>query len=432
MWVPLFQPLKSGNLEKRHATQFPLGELVATSQDLTGPHPKWWFMQGIPPFQVGEVARGSSIPAAELGRQIEPRSPMEVEVLSRVRTSLVIVEGAVLPGKMLGHTLLHRIGDWPHGHGHLTFINAKCSAPAHGGGASVHEVEEEAFACRRMVFSDSSLERAVGAMGLGLTYAGIEPILKVEWMPKICQVLRCLTTEPVRPPTRRVSQELAMMQGCGIFAGIVESWACPSGPVSRSCSTGELGSMVKSWVGGWISCWSTLLRVFFWRAIIGRCLRNLWGVRCPMAGQQVEALVVMVIPGFGWVAHMVVVPCAPGCRGVWSSASWTGGLFRCAGSCTFVYSRKHREGFFRAEPLDELHRAKLHRAKLHRAKLHSAKLHRTKLHRAKLHKAKLHRAKLHRAKLHRAKLHRAKLHRAKLHRAKLHRAKLHRAKLHRA
>ena len=78
----------------------------------------------------------------------------------------------------------------------------------------------------------------------------------------------------------------------------------------------------------------------------------------------------------------------------------------------FVYSRKHREGFFRAEPLDKLHRAKLHRAKLHRAKLHRAKLHRAKLHRAKLHRAKLHRAKLHRAKLHRAKLHRAKLHRA--------------------
>ena len=96
----------------------------------------------------------------------------------------------------------------------------------------------------------------------------------------------------------------------------------------------------------------------------------------------------------------------------------------------FWLSRKHREGFFRAEPLDKLHRAKLHRAKLHRAKLHRAKLHRAKLHRAKLHRAKLHRAKLHRAKLHRAKLHRAKLHRAKLHRAKLHRAKLHRAKLH--
>ena len=97
-----------------------------------------------------------------------------------------------------------------------------------------------------------------------------------------------------------------------------------------------------------------------------------------------------------------------------------------------VFSRKHRERFFRAEPLDKLHRAKLHRAKLHRAKLYRAKLHRVKLHRAKLHRAKLHRAKLHRAKLHRAKLHRAKLHRAKLHRAKLHRAKLHRAKWHRA
>ena len=96
---------------------------------------------------------------------------------------------------------------------------------------------------------------------------------------------------------------------------------------------------------------------------------------------------------------------------------------------SWANSRKHREGFFRAEPLDKLHRAKLHRAKLHRAKLHRAKLHRAKLHRAKLHRAKLHRTKLPRAKLHRAKLHRAKLHRAKLHRAKLHRAKLHRAKL---
>ena len=51
----------------------------------------------IPPttlFQVGEIARGSSLPAAELGRQIEPRSPaMEVEVLSRVRTSLVVGGG---------------------------------------------------------------------------------------------------------------------------------------------------------------------------------------------------------------------------------------------------------------------------------------------------------------------------------------------------
>ena len=42
----------------------------------------------------------------------------------------------------------------------------------------------------------------------------------------------------------------------------------------------------------------------------------------------------------------------------------------------FCFSRKHREGLFRAEPLDKLHRAKLHRAKLHRAKLHRAKLHR--------------------------------------------------------
>ena len=75
--------------------------------------------------------------------------------------------------------------------------------------------------------------------------------------------------------------------------------------------------------------------------------------------------------------------------------------------CISSFSQKHREGFFRAEPLDKLHRAKLHRAKLHRAKLHRAKLHRAKLHRAKLHRAKLHRAKLHRAKLHRAKLHRA-------------------------
>ena len=98
----------------------------------------------------------------------------------------------------------------------------------------------------------------------------------------------------------------------------------------------------------------------------------------------------------------------------------------------FSFSRKHREGFFRAEPLDKLHRAKLHRAKLQRAKLHRAKLHRAKLHRAKLHRAKLHRPNLHRAKWHRAKLHRAKWHRAKWHRAKLHRARWHRAKWHRA
>ncbi|CAJ1445930.1 unnamed protein product [Effrenium voratum] len=55
---------------------------------------------------------------------------------------------------------------------------------------------EEAFASWRKVCSDSSLARAVGAMGVGLTYAGIEPILEVEWMPKICQALRCLATEP--------------------------------------------------------------------------------------------------------------------------------------------------------------------------------------------------------------------------------------------
>ena len=56
-------------------------------------------------------------------------------------------------------------------------------------------------------------------------------------------------------------------------------------------------------------------------------------------------------------------------------------------------SRKHRKGFFRAEPLGNLHRAKLHSAKLHRAKLHSQ----VTLHRAKLHRAKLHRPELHRA-----------------------------------
>ena len=66
-----------------------------------------------------------------------------------------------------------------------------------------------------------------------------------------------------------------------------------------------------------------------------------------------------------------------------------------------LFSRKHREGLFRAERLDKLHRAKLHGAKLHRAKLHRAKLHRAKLHRAKLHRAKLHRARLHTAKWHR-------------------------------
>ena len=116
------------------------------------------------------------------------------------------------------------------------------------------------------------------------------------------------------------------------------------------------------------------------------------------------------------------------------TSALSAGLCVCVPVCLLCpfFPRKHREGFFRAEPLDKLHRAKLHRAKLHRAKLHRAKLHRAKLHRAKLHRAKLPRAKLHRAKLHRAKLHRAKLHRAKLHRAKLHRAKLHTAKLHRA
>ena len=86
----------------------------------------------------------------------------------------------------------------------------------------------------------------------------------------------------------------------------------------------------------------------------------------------------------------------PGCQitGIWATNA----------SVSSSFSRKHREGFFRAEPLDKLHRAKLHTAKLHRAKLHTAKLHRAKLHRAKLHRAKLHRAKLNRAKLHRAKL----------------------------
>ncbi|CAJ1355333.1 unnamed protein product [Effrenium voratum] len=92
----------------------------------------------------------SQMQAEEEMPEIEPRSPaMEVEVLSRVRTSLVIVE-----------------------------------------------VDEEAFASRRRAFPDSSLEHTAGAMGFGLTYAGIEPILKVEWMPKICQALRCLATVP--------------------------------------------------------------------------------------------------------------------------------------------------------------------------------------------------------------------------------------------
>ena len=31
-----------------------------------------------------------------------------------------------------------------------------------------------------------------------------------------------------------------------------------------------------------------------------------------------------------------------------------------AASPPLLFSRKHREGFFRAEPLDKLHRAKLH------------------------------------------------------------------------
>ena len=160
-------------------------------------------------FQVGEIARGSSLPVAELGRQIEPGLPAtEVEVLSRVRTSLVIVEDAVLPGMMLGRTLLHQkrvvvTGDWPLGAGHLVLINAKCSAPACGGGASVLEVDEEAYACRRRAYSDSSLERAVelcagiGAMGLGQAYAGIKPVLKVEWMPRISQILRLQSPQTV-------------------------------------------------------------------------------------------------------------------------------------------------------------------------------------------------------------------------------------------
>ena len=81
------------------------------------------------------------------------------------------------------------------------------------------------------------------------------------------------------------------------------------------------------------------------------------------------------------------------------------------------HSRKHGEGFFRAETLHKLHRTKLRRAKWRRAKLHRAKWRRAKLRRAKWHSAKLHRAKLHSAKMHRAKLPRAKLHGAKLHRA---------------
>ena len=198
---------------------------------------------------------------------------MEVEVLSRVRTSLVIVEEAVLPGKMLGHTLLHQkrvvvFGDWPRGDGHLVLLIAKCSAQAHGGGASVLEVDEEAFASRHRAFSDSSLERAVGAMGFGLTYAGIEPILKVEWMPKICQALRCLATEP--NPARQFTNLCLFTIQVVILECVAGAGNDAMVRKSRSCSSVELGSMVKSWVGGWISCWSTLLRVFVCAQSLGR------------------------------------------------------------------------------------------------------------------------------------------------------------------
>ena len=203
---------------------------------------------------------------------------------------------------MLGHTLLHQkwvvvIGDWPHGDGHLVLINAKCSAQAHGGGASVLEVDEKAFACRRRAFSDSSLERAVGAMGLGLTYEGIEPILKVEWMPKICQALRCLTTEPkpVRQPSRT----------CTSLPSRWSSWSVSQEIVLALCK---------------FACNHWDVPVHTVPSFVGHQMPHGWA-----AGGCIE---VMVIPGFGWVAHMVVVLCAPGCRGVWSSASWTGGLLR--------------------------------------------------------------------------------------------------------
>ena len=198
---------------------------------------------------------------AELGRLIEI-----VEVLSRV-----IVEEAV-PGMMLGHALFLQqravvFGDWPRGDGHLVLLNAKCSAQAHGGGASVLGVDEGAFVSGRRAFSGSSLECAVGAMGFGLTYAGIEPILEAEWMPKICQVPRCLATEP--NPVRQFTNYLQV--------------------VILECVLGA-GNDVRA------------VPVHTVSSFVGRQVPHGWA-----AGGCIEALVVMVIPAFGWVAHMVVV-----------------------------------------------------------------------------------------------------------------------------
>ena len=159
--------------------------LLTRNNNLTRPRPKWWFMWGKPPNHPisGWVA--------ELGRQIGPRSPaMVLKVPSQAGTSSVIVVEAFFHGMMLGHALLlNRVfvtGDW---------INAKCSVLMVGGGAVVLEMDEEAFASLCMAYYEGSLERALAlcagseAMGHGLAYAGIMPILEVEWMPML-QVLR--------------------------------------------------------------------------------------------------------------------------------------------------------------------------------------------------------------------------------------------------
>ena len=78
----------------------------------------------------------------------------------------------------------------------------------------------------------------------------------------------------------------------------------------------------RAWVNGYtatgfvFACNHWHVPVHTVPSFVGRQVPHGWA-----AGGCIEALVVMVIPGFGWVAHLAVIPCAPGCRGVWSSAS---------------------------------------------------------------------------------------------------------------
>ena len=150
-------------------------------------------------FQIGESATsGPSLPVGVAASADGPRvRAMDLEDLSQLRASVVVVPEF----RYLGHTLLHQrririCGDVPGG-GLVAAINVVVDkADKESGAVAVLKPDEKSVLVPLQAKTEVDLAKAVelcagcGAMGQGLAFAGIRSVLQVEWMTRICDVMR--------------------------------------------------------------------------------------------------------------------------------------------------------------------------------------------------------------------------------------------------